>query len=46
MGGKEDAAAEMEDVGGHELDMCKELIWEEVVEVMKCLMTEKAVGPD
>ena len=34
---RKDAEAEIEDVGGHEFDMCKEVCWEGVVEVMKCL---------
>ena len=37
MAGKEDIEAEMGDVGGHELVMCEEVSWEEVVAVMKCL---------
>ena len=28
-------------MGGHELVMCKEVSWEEVVEVMKCLKRGK-----
>ena len=32
----------MEDVGGHELGMCEEISWEEVVEVKR----GKAAGPD
>ena len=36
----------MEDVGGHELDMCEEVSWEEVVEIMKNLKKRKAAGPD
>ena len=31
--------------GGHELDMCEKVSWEEVVEVMKCLKRGKAAGP-
>ena len=36
---------EMGDVGGCELDMCKEVSWEEVVEVLKYLRSGKAPGP-
>ena len=43
---RKDVEANMEDVGGHELDMCEEVSWEEVVEVMKCLKRGKAAGPD
>ena len=43
---REDTEAEMGDVGGHELVMCKEVSWEKVVEVIKCLKRGKAVGPD
>ena len=35
---------EMEDAGGHELDMCEEVSWEEVVAV--CLKIGKAIDPD
>ena len=34
------------DVGGCELGMCKEVSWEEVVEVLKCLRRGKPPGPD
>ena len=37
---------EMGDPGGCELGMCKEVSWEEVVEVLKCLRRGKAPGPD
>ena len=46
---REDATeteSEIEDVGGHELNMCEEVSWEEVVEVMKCMKRGKAAGPD
>ncbi len=43
---REDTEAEMGDVGGHELVMCEEVSWEEVVEVMKCLKRGKAAVPD
>ena len=33
-------------MGGHELVMCEEVRWEEVVEVMECLKRGKATGPD
>ena len=35
----------MGDAGGHELVMCEEVSWEEVVKVMKCLKRGKPVGP-
>ena len=38
--------AEIGDVGGHELVMCEEISWEEVVQVMKYLKRGKAAGPD
>ena len=46
---KGDATAtetEMEDVGMHEFDICDEVDWEEMVEVIKCLKRRKAAGPD
>ena len=43
---REDTEAEMGDMGEHELVMCEELSWEEVVEVMKCLKGGKTAGPD
>ena len=42
----EDTEAEMGDVGGHELVMCGEVSWEEVVEIMKYLKRGIAAGPD
>ena len=38
---REDTEAEMGDVGEHELVMCEEVIWEEEVEVMKCLAVDR-----
>ena len=38
---REDTEAEMEDVGGHELVMCEEVSWEEVMEVMEYLKRGK-----
>ena len=43
---RDNAEAVMEDVGGHELEMCEEVSWEEVVEVIKCLKRGKAAGTD
>ena len=43
---REDTEAEMGDMSGHESVMCKEISWEEVVEVTKCLKRGKAAGPD
>ena len=43
---REDTEAEMGDVGGHELVMCEEVSWEEVVAVMKCLKRGKTASPD
>ena len=34
----------MGDVGGCELSMCKEVSWEEMVQVLKCLWRGKAPG--
>ena len=42
---REDAETEMEDVGGHKLDVCEEVSWDEAVEVMKSLKRGKAVSP-
>ena len=36
----------MGDVGGYEFGICKEVSWEEVVEVLKCLWRGNAPGPD
>ena len=36
----------MGDVGGHELVMCEEVNWEEMVEVINCLKRGKAADPD
>ena len=36
----------MGDVGVCELGMCKEVYWEEVVEVLQCFRRGKAPGPD
>ena len=43
---REDAEAKMGNVGGHELDMCEEVSWEEVVEVKKYLKRGMAAVPD
>ena len=42
---REDPEVEMGDVCGHELVMCEEVSWKEVVVVMKCLKRAKAAGP-
>ena len=36
----------MGDVGGCELGLCKEVSWEEVVEVLRCLRRGKALSHD